>query len=224
MLISYYFIRDRVPFVALALLYLKRSGRLDTDVAMKAIMVAIGVLPVLSFVLGSDGIARLTGLRIVYQNWANVVVLEYSVYIVLTYLTLKSRGYDDAFSGTFSLVTVSAIGYLYELPRFILRSLEPGHYLHFLALSESNVALITSEIISIYLTFYLMSKETGYEADLFSVLGVLLYVVYCVVAMIEIHTVPAQYRTLYSIPVARIPTMTSVTLLMNGIPSRRAST
>jgi len=221
MLISYYFIRDRVPFVALALLYLKRSGRLDTDGVMKAIMVAIGVLPVLSFILGSDGIARWTGLRIIYETWTTIVVLEYSAYIVLTYLTLKSKDYDDAFSGAYALVTVSAIGYLYELPRFLLRSLEPGRYLHLLALSEYNVALITSEIISIYLAVYLMSKETGYEADLFSLLGALLYVVYFVVALIEIKTVPADYRTLYSIPVARIPTMVSVTLLMNGIPSRR---
>jgi len=220
MLISYYFIRDRVPFVAMALLYLKRSGRLDTDKIMEAIMVAIASLPFLTALLGSDGIARLTGLRVVYQNWSIIVVLEYSVYIIYTYLTLRSKGHDDAFSGAFALITVSAIGYLYELPRFLLRSIEPGRILHLLALSEYNVALITSELIAIYLSVYLVKRETVYEVDVKTLLGALLYLVYFVVAIIEIRNVPAEYRLLYSIPVARIPTMISVTLLLGGIPSK----
>ena len=221
MLISYYFIRDRVPFVALALLYLKRSGRLDTDKIMKAIMIAIALLPFLSYTVGSDGIARWTGLRIIYQNWTNIVVLEYSVYIVMLYLVLRSKGYDDALSGAFALITVSAVGYLYELPHLLLRSLEPGHLLRLLRLSELNVFLITSEIISIPLTLYLMKKETGYEMDLESILGATLYVVYFVVALVEIIRVPADLRILYSIPVARLPTMTSVLLMEGGIPFRR---
>lgn len=167
---GYYLIRDRLPFMVYFLYLLLRDREGYWDNLIFALINWSYLISLIYFVY-----SYVKGLPL-WFSWTYASPISWSLTaLIITFLMVR-KGYSLKFSTMIGSISVSAGGYVYELPNF-LREGEP-----LIRVQAHNVFIISFQIISIFiLGFYLkevverLSVRTYYFLIVYFIHGCLMY-------------------------------------------------
>jgi len=215
---GYYILRDRVPFYLTCLYALYRASprlRNNHRTLFKAfgwylilLTLTITAAALILCLTGKD-MTPLAGI-----SWTAPSPLEWGVYTLSAYQTLKTKSMPAFDASYLSLVTAFAGGWLYEIPRWI----KAGEYAAIFNFNATKVFFIRYQIICVLIAAYIITKNTKYTPPKQLAAATLLYILFCIlyatlpIDRISDRIINGSWRWL-----ARPPTQLTMLYTLTGV-------